>query len=149
MKLPQIICSLAMIFFQVGCAHNHLSRGANGVPLVRGQGDVGRFIFEKAIQCDCAPIKTNPPPLTLDQWYYREEKKGILIAMRKNSFPEIVAFLDETFGPPTLGTEDMGDGWKYGEHRFGPEDGWIEFIYGSDRTQVVIMRSMKKWEDLQ
>ncbi len=132
-----------------GCAHDQLSRGAHGVRLAKGHGDVGQFILQKSTEYHCTPIRTNSLPAISGAWYFLEEHKepqdGVLVVMSKDCFPTVVAFLREAFGQPAMGPEDIGSGWRYGEYQFTGQDGArIEFRYGAERTQVSIIGPWKK-----
>ena len=141
-----------------GCAHDPLSRGADGTRLAPGHGDVGRFILQKSIHYGCIPIRTNSLPEISTAWYYKEahstNRKHMLVVLSEGCFPTIVAFLHEAFGQPSIVPEDTGHGGIYGEyifgmeHAYGQESPWIEFTCVGDRTQVDISALIKKRKEL-
>ena len=143
MPLLAVLTALAC-----SCAHDPLSRGAGGVLLARGHGDVGQFILQKSIEYHCTPIKTNSLLAISGAWYFLEQdlepSKAVLVVMSKDHFPTVVAFLREAFGKPLIGPEDIGSGWRYGEYSFGQYVPRIEFTYGAERTQVSIIGPYKK-----
>lgn len=144
-----VLSFAVMAVFASGCAHDHLSRGRAGVRLARGHGDAGRFILQKAIEYHCVPIRTNSLPAFPGAWYWLEEdsepQKAVLVVMSEDDFPALVAFLRQAFGQPSIGPEDMRDGWRYGEYSFGRPDGArIEFRSGAHRTQVTIIEPVKR-----
>ena len=127
-----------------GCAHEQLSKGRDGVQLTEGQGDVGLFILRKSIQYHCTPVRTNSLPAVSGAWYCLENdseaQKSVLVVMSQDRFAEIVAFLREAFGQLSIGPEDMGGGWIYGEYSFSRQgEPRIEFRRGARRTQVTII----------
>ncbi|MEI2723549.1 MAG: hypothetical protein V9H26_08425 [Verrucomicrobiota bacterium] len=83
------VCSLA---FLCSCNSQHY---------VRGRGDAGQFILQRALAYGGRPFATDGLPAVGDEWQYVQDEFGVGILLPASQYQPIQDFLRVAFGPPS------------------------------------------------
>jgi hypothetical protein len=133
----RIIFSVLLAAFFCSCSSEHFTIG---------RGDVGQFIMQQAIIRGGSPVTTNGLPSLTTKWRYSTDVYGVVIRMPREEYPSVEGFLLQAFGKPGFGPEDTSDGGRLGEYRLTAKGGGIQFMSGTNWTQVIVIRPITEHE---
>ncbi len=122
------ICALLFTLFLIvlcGCDHRRF---------IAGHGDVGQFVLQTAERFGGIPIATNGLPSISDKWSYFEDSDGVVIMLSKQIFPDVVAFLHQSFGQPA----GYGDSDRYYYYQLSTNGGSLYLHQWDNNTEVKI-----------
>ncbi|HSH95117.1 MAG TPA: hypothetical protein VK968_13280 [Roseimicrobium sp.] len=111
-----------------------------------GSGDAGQFILLQAVARGGQPITTNGLPAITSRWRYSEDQYGVVIRLSRSDYEAVEKLLRLAFGEPKFGPTDTTDGGKLCGYRLTPQGGAIQFRYGADGAQVIILRQLTQQE---
>jgi hypothetical protein len=139
MKIYKSLLNFAAVLLCVsGCASGQFKSGS---------GDVGKFILQRAVAAEAAPVSTNALLRVTGGWRYFEDANGVVIHMAPGDYPALESFLIQTFGQPKVGPRDTPSGGKYGTYRFTAKGGVLQFGRDAeDGTHVEIIRPLTRQE---
>jgi hypothetical protein len=87
-----IALMLCVLSFSCGCARKSY---------IKGNGDSGQFILQRAIALGGRPVLTNGLPGVPGDWEYIQDNGGIVVMLPMSSFAATDIFLRSAFGPPS------------------------------------------------
>ncbi len=123
-----------------GCASHQKMR------FKAGSGDAGQFILLQAVARGGQLITTNGFPTISGAWRYSEDQYGVVVRMPRDDYEAVEKLLRLAFGEPKFGPSETTDGGKLGGYRLTPQGGAIQFSYGTEGTQVIVLRQLTKQE---
>ena len=66
--------------------------------------------------------------------------------MSRDDYEAVEKLLRLAFGEPKFGLSETTDGGQLGGYRLTPPGGAIQFSYGAEGTQVIVLRQLTKQE---
>jgi hypothetical protein len=137
---PVTLTVFVLLSCLIGCAHDQYGRGK----YIRGHGDPGQFIIQRAIEYFGVPSPTNALPAIGGRWRFSEEDDDVLVILEQDRYPSVAALLRAAFGEPSFGPVDTIDGHKLASYRLTTRGGGIMLTSTDAHTEVIIVRPQKQ-----